>query len=169
MVILKIWFIWPDFHFCDCLSWMCSGRACFSQDKTPKLQWMLSTHQTHGLALALQTWTSASLGVPKRDASSPFALCIASICLSRWFDLFSPRFLCEGNSLPWSKKKTPVHSHIPSVLMYVLCQAVKLSCVTVYTSARCTGLGCKRNVLISVPFANRGKLLHMSSGSEILV
>lgn len=163
MVIFKIWFIWPDFHAYDCLILMSSGRACFSQDKAPKLQWMLSTHQIRGLALAFQIWTSALLRVPRGDASSPFAPGVASICFSRWFDLISPRFLWEGNSFPWSKKKKskkinfpPMHRHIPSVLMHVLCQAVKLSCVTVYTSTQRTGLGCKRNVLISVSFCQQG-------------
>lgn len=110
MVIFKIWFIWPDFHAYDCLILMSSGRACFSQDKAPKLQWMLSTHQIRGLALAFQIWTSAILRVPRGDASFPFAPGVASICFSRWFDLISPRFLWEGNSFPWSKKKNPKKS-----------------------------------------------------------
>lgn len=88
--------------------------------------------------------------------------------------LFHQDFYARGTVFPEAKnkKKTnfpPMHRHIPSVLMHVLCQPVKLLCVTVYTSTRRTGLGCKRNALILVPFANRGKLLHMSSGSEFLV
>lgn len=175
MVIFKTWFIWPDFHIYDCLSLICSGGACFSQDKNPKLQWMLRAPiKFMGWHLHSEFEHLHLSGFQKRDAPSPFALCIISF--SRWFDLISPRFLCDRNSLPEEKKKitkTPnfpaMHRHIFSVLMHVLCQVVKPWCVTVYTSTPRAGLGCKRNVLILVPFANRGKLLHMSSGSEVLV
>jgi len=104
---------------------------------------------------------------------SHFALHIATfVCFSNpgGLILFHQDIYMKKAVFPEARKCfPPTHRHISSMLKYVLCHTVKFSCITVYTWIWSTGLGYKRNVLISVPFVNRGKLHHMSGSGKALM